>query len=150
MKIFFYWLVYKLWDLGVILSFFVFQHPRREAVTLLGSLISLPHLYSEMKIYQPGTKISDTETSICGKNLRVRMNFLTILVHCFYWDLFNFFGFLKGARHRSKVSVIVFKFRWNKECLWANIWSTELLILYLIFYSWLHGNIVNLRVILYV
>ena len=69
-------------DLGVILaricdyfeSFFL-QHPRLKAVTLLGSLVSIPHLYSEMKFYQPGRKVRDSDTSICGKNLRVSYTF---------------------------------------------------------------------------
>jgi len=46
------------------------KHPRVKAVTLLGSLISLPHLYSEMKLYQPGRKIGDADIPFRGKNLR--------------------------------------------------------------------------------
>eukprot|EP00795_Rhopilema_esculentum_P002762 gene2762-982_t len=46
------------------------KHPRKEAVSLLGSLLCYPHLYADMKIHQPIKKVGDAEAVICGKDLR--------------------------------------------------------------------------------
>lgn len=48
-------------------------HPRKEAISLLGSMICLPGAYPSLNIYQPGIRNHETNAPLLGKELREKI-----------------------------------------------------------------------------